>query len=272
MIMINFNTKIKLNNNVEMPVLGFGTYTIKDPTPIQWAIEAGYRLVDTATVYENEEVVGEAIKKSKVPRKELFITTKLMPADLDDPGKALDESLRKLGTDYVDLWLIHWPEPGKRIPAWKTMEKLYKKGKCRAIGVSNFTLKHLKELLETAEVIPAVNQIEFHVYLYQKELLEFCRSKGIQLESYMSLTRGRAGFEDKRIQKIAKKYSKTIPQVMLRWVLQHGLIAIPKSVHKERIIENKNIFDFSLSEEDMNALNSLNQDRHYCSWDPTNTP
>lgn len=270
--MLNLNTNIKLNNNVEMPVLGFGTYTIKDPTPIQWAIEAGYRLIDTATIYENEEVVGEAIKKSKVPRGELFITTKLMPADMDNPGKALDESLKKLGTDYIDLWLIHWPEPGKRIAAWKAMEELYKKGKCRAIGVSNFTLKHLKELLETAKVIPTVNQVEFHVYLYQKELLEFCKSKGIQLESYMSLTRGRSGFDNESIKKIAEKYSKSVAQIMLRWVLQHGLIAIPKSAHQERIIENKNIFDFFLSEEDMNILNSLNQDHHYCSWDPTGKP
>ena len=149
------------------------------------------------------------------------------------------------------------------------MEQLYKEGKCKAIGVSNFTIKHLKELLEIAEVVPAINQIEFHVYLYQKELLEFCKSKGIVLESYMSLTRSRAGFEDSKIKIVAEKHSKTVAQVMLRWILQHDVIIIPKSEHEERIKENADIFDFYISKEDMNSLNTLDKDKHYCSWDPT---
>lgn len=268
---MDINTKVRLNNDLEMPIFGFGTFKVMSAEPVLLALEEGYRLLDTATVYKNEETVGEAIQKSEIAREDIFVTTKLGHQDMDDPRKALEESLRKLKLEYVDLWLIHWPETGKRESAWKVMEKLYKEGKCKAIGVSNFTIKHLKELLEAAEVVPAINQVEFHVYLYQKELLDFCRSKGIVLESYMSLTRGRAGFDNPRMKAVAEKHSKTVAQVMLRWVLQHGLVIIPKSEHEERIRENADIFDFSISEEDMETLNTLDKDKHYCSWDPTNT-
>ncbi len=267
---MNINAKVKLNNDVEMPVLGLGTWQTgsKDAeNAVLWALQAGYRHIDTAAVYGNEAAVGNAIRKSSVQRKELFITTKLWNDDHDDPAKACSQSLKKLQLDYIDLYLMHWPVERMRNKTWKIMEDLYRQGKCRAIGVSNFTIKHLNELLMQAKIVPAVNQVEFNSYLYQKELLDFCRSQGIQLEAYSPLTRGKK-LGDPKLVSIAKKYSKTSAQILIRWALQHGIIAIPKSKSQERIQENADVFDFSISREDMEILDVFNENLRLC-WDPT---
>ena len=180
--------------------------------------------------------------------------------------KAFDKSLKELGLEYIDLYLIHWPLPYFRQHTWAAVQKIYASGKCRAIGVANYCLKHLKALLKETGIVPAVDQVEFHPYLYQKDLLELCQSKGIQLEAYSPLTHGYR-LDDERIAAIGRKYNKTIAQTMLRWSLQHGTIVIPKSVHQHRIMENISIFDFELSSADMNAIDALNENRHYV-WDP----
>lgn len=265
---MNQKSKVKLNNGVEMPILGFGTFTIHEKEPIILALKNSYGLLDTAAHYGNEEIVQKAIQESGVQREEIFLTTKLQPVDLDKPREALELSLKKLKTDYVDLWLIHKPEEGKIKKAWKEMEKLYKEGKCKAIGVANFNVNHLKEILEVAEIIPAVNQIDFNIYCYQKDVLDFCKSKGIILQAYRPLFGGKKGFENPEIKKIAKKYHKSVPQIMIRWVLQKGAATIPKSTHEERIIENKDVFDFEISEEDIKTLDGLNENVASCSWNP----
>lgn len=263
----------KLNNGIEMPVIGLGTWKIPDGAPVinsvNWALQAGYRMIDTAAMYKNEEGVGNAIKNCGLPRNEIFITTKLQPTDMGARRslKAFDKSLFALGLEYIDLYLIHWPLPLLRKPTWKALQKIYTTGKCRAIGVSNFTVRHLQELLDATGIVPAVNQVEFHPYLFQKDLLAFCREHDIQLEAYSPLTHAYR-LDDERIAAIGQKYHKTIAQIMLRWSLQHGTIVIPKSVHQERIIENISIFDFELSPEDMAAMDALNENHHY-GWDPT---
>lgn len=272
MAKLALNSTVKLNNGVRMPLLGIGTWRSppgKAEQAVLWALEAGYRHIDTAAIYKNEESVGAAIKKSGIPRKELFVTTKLWNDDHGDVEGALDASLKRLGLDYVDLYLMHWPVP-EREQSWKTLEKLYKAGKCRAIGVSNFTIRHLDSLLKAAKVVPAVNQVEFNPFLYQKELLEHCKSKGIQLEAYSPLAQGEK-LKDKGVAAIAAKYGRSNAQVMIRWALQHGLVAIPKSVHRERIIENADVFGFEVSAADMKLLDSLNENLRLC-WDPTRLP
>jgi diketogulonate reductase-like aldo/keto reductase len=223
-------------------------------------------------MYGNEKDVGEALRKSSLPREEVFITTKLWNSDhgYDKALAAFEESRKKLGLDYVDLYLIHWPVEGLRSETWKAMEKLLEQGKCRAIGVSNYMTWHLEELLSHCSTIPAVNQVEFHPYLYLKKLLDFCSSHDIQLESYSPLTKG-VKLEDPKLADLASKYSKTPAQILIRWVLQHGVIVVPKSSHKERIEENAYVFDFSISTEDMNALDSFHQNFR-SSWDPSRIP
>jgi diketogulonate reductase-like aldo/keto reductase len=261
-----------LNNGVEMPMLGLGTWQ-SGPSVIEdavlWALEAGYRHIDTAAIYGNEEGVGRAIRKSGVPREEIFVTTKIWNDDHNDPVAALERSLKKLQFDYVDLYLMHWPVP-ERLETWKILEQLYKEKKCRAIGVSNFTIKHLKELLNRAKVVPAVNQVEFSPYLYQKELHEFCKLNKIQLEAYSPLTRGKK-LNDKKLVDIANKYNKTSAQILIQWCLQHDIVVIPKSKTKKRIQENFDVFDFKISSEDIKNLDSFNENLRLC-WDPTNTP
>jgi len=268
---MDIKTAARLNNKVEMPMLGLGVCQSGDQTEdaVLWALEAGYRHVDTAAIYGNEESVGNAIKKSNIPRSELFITTKLWNDNHDDPEASLNASLSKLQLDYVDLYLIHFPVP-QRNTSWTVLEKLHKDGKCKAIGVSNFTIRHLKQLMETSEVIPAVNQVEFHPYLYQKELLEFCHSKGIQMEAYSPLTQGKK-LNDEKLISIAKKYDKKPAQILIRWNLQHNIVVIPKSVAKARILENADVFDFEISEEDMKQLDSFNENLRL-GWDPTDAP
>ncbi len=265
--------KAKLNNDIDMPMLGLGTWQISNrdvENAVLWALEAGYRHVDTAAYYNNEEGVGKAVRRSGIARDEIFVTTKLRNEDHRNPEKAFEASVNKLGMDYVDLYLIHWPVQGMRNNTWKVFEKLYRDGRCKAIGVSNFTIKHLKELLKVAKIVPAVNQVEFTPYLYQKELLEFCKKHSIQLEAYSPLTRGKK-LNDAKLSDIAKKYRKTSAQILLRWALQHDIVVIPKSKTKKRIEGNFDVFDFTIKPDDMKKLDNLNQDLRLC-WDPTNTP
>jgi len=273
---MDFNSKAVLNNGVGLPWLGFGTFRLEAGVEcrnaVLWALEAGYRLVDTAMLYGNELDVGLSVKECGIPREEIFVTTKLWTTDFgfDKTTKACSASLKKLGLDYVDLYLIHWPEGVLRSESWKALEKLYEDGRCKAIGVSNYAIRHLEELLEFADIIPAVNQVEFNPYLYQKELLDYCRKHGIQLEAYRSLLKG-LKMEDERLVGIASHYKKTPAQILIRWALQHEVIAIPKSKSRERILENAGVFDFSISQRDMKALDSFNENFR-TGWNPDNIP
>lgn len=263
-----------LANGVKFPWLGLGVWKAKEGSEVEnavkTAIQTGYRSVDTAAVYQNEEGVGRAIKECGVPREELFITTKVWNADqgYESTLKAFETSRKKLGLEYVDLYLVHWPVKGKYKETWKALEKLYKEGWVRAIGVSNFQVHHLKDLMEDCEVKPMVNQVEFHPYLTQKELLAFCKEQNIQLEAWSPLMQGEV-VNVSEIQELAKKYGKTPAQIVLRWDLQHGVVTIPKSVKEHRIKENADIFDFELTAEDMAKLDALNKN-HRFGPDPDN--
>ena len=273
---LNLQSRVRLNNGVEMPVLGLGVYQSPPgrttQNAVRSALKTGYRLIDTARIYGNEADVGEAIRNSGVPRDDIFVTTKLWNSDqgYESALRAFDASLRRLDLNYLDLYLIHFPVPEVRNESWRAMEEILKQGKCRAVGVSNFTTNHLEELLQNSDLAPAVNQVEFHPFLYQKELLNYCRKQGIHVEAYSPLARGE-NLKHPKIVAIAAKYSKTPAQVMIRWGLQHGLTVIPKSVKEERIKENSQVFDFQLSDEDMRVLDSLNQNLR-TNWDPTTVP
>lgn len=257
--------KVLLNNGIEMPQIGFGVYQIDDlqvcEEAVLHAIQTGYRLIDTAAVYQNEEAVGRAIKRSGVPREELFITTKLWIQDATSEGakRAFYASLEKLGLDYVDLYLIHQPY-NDIYGAWRAMEELYVEGKIRAIGVSNFMSGRVLDFLLNNKVTPAVNQVKVHPFHQQKELKEVAASHNIQLEAWAPLAEGKEGiFSNSILQKIAEVHGKTVAQVALRWNLQNGQIVIPKSTHKERIEENFNLFDFELSAEEMAQIGELDK-------------
>ncbi len=272
---LGINTKVKLNHGVEMPVFGLGTYQSSSKEVKQavlYALEIGYRLIDTASMYGNEKEVGEAVRGCGIPREEIFVTTKLWNSDngYERALEAFDISLKSLGLEYIDLYLIHWPVEGLRNASWKALEKLLEDGKCRAIGVSNYMIRHLKELLKNSAAVPAVNQVEFSPYLYLKDLLDFCNSHKIKLESYSPLTKGHK-LNDPEFKLLASRYSKTSAQILIRWALQKGVVVIPKSSKKERIKENAEVFDFSITPEDMKLLDSLNQNLH-TSWDPTDAP
>jgi diketogulonate reductase-like aldo/keto reductase len=264
---ISLNSAAILNNGTKMPYLGLGVYQSKNggetKNAVLYALEAGYRHIDTARIYFNEKEVGEAVKNSQIPREQIFITTKLWNTSQGYKAalKAFDESLSRLQTDYIDLFLVHWPVPGFIGESWRAMETIHKSGKCKTIGVSNYTTDHLKYLLKNCEIRPAVNQVEFSPYLYQKNLLDFCRENGIQVEAYSPLTRGKK-LNDKVLKEISAKYSKSTSQVLLRWFLQHGIVVIPKSVNQKRINENADLYDFSLSDEDMQVMDNLNEDLH----------
>lgn len=254
---------VRLNNGVEMPILGFGVFQVRDQAECERvvleAIETGYRLIDTAQSYMNEEAVGRAIKQSGVKREELFITTKLWIQSNGYEGtmKAFEASLNKLQVDYIDLYLIHQPY-GDVYGEWRAMEELYRKKKVRAIGVSNFYPDRLMDLIIHNEIVPAVNQIEVHPFHQQIETQKFLEEHHVQIESWAPFAEGKNNlFQHELLASIGKKYHKTIAQVVLRWLIQRGVVAIPKSVRKERIQENFNIFDFTLSPEDMEAIKTL---------------
>jgi diketogulonate reductase-like aldo/keto reductase len=272
---LELDTKVKLNNGVEMPLFGLGTYQASrrgTEEGVLYSLKKGYRLIDTAQMYGNEREVGNAVRRSGVPREEIFVTTKLNNSNhgYDRALRSLDTSLELLGLSYVDLFLIHWPVEGLRGESWRALEKLLEEGKCRSIGVSNYTIGHLSELRETSSTMPAVNQVEFSPYLYQKALLEFCRSNSVQLEGYSPLTKGEK-LRDPILAQIGSKYSKTPAQILLRWALQKDVVTIPKSTNMRRIQENADVFDFHLNDEDMTILDSFDRGLR-TSWDPTDAP
>ncbi|WP_276675627.1 aldo/keto reductase [Caldibacillus debilis] len=257
-----------LHNGVKMPYFGFGTYKVKEGeevyNAVRTALETGYRLIDTAALYENEEGVGRAIRDSGIPREEIFVTTKVWNSDqgYDSTLRAFETSLKKLDIGYIDLYLIHWAVKGKYLDTWKALVELYKEGKVRAIGVSNFQIHHLQDIMDHFDEIPTVNQVELHPYLTQEELREFCAKHNIKVEAWSPLGRGRL-LDLPELKRIAEKYGKTPAQVVLRWHVQNEIIVIPKSVHPERIKENADIFDFELSDEDMAAINRLNRNERF---------
>ena len=271
---LDLKSTVKLHNGVEMPWFGLGVFKVKEGSEVidsvKAAIKNGYISIDTAAVYKNEEGVGQGIKESGVPREELFITSKVWNADqgYESTLKAFDTSLEKLGLDYLDLYLIHWPVKGKYVETWKALEKLYKDGRVKAIGVSNHHVHHLKDILAEADIKPMVNQVEYHPHLTQKELHEFCKSEGIQLEAWSPLKQGEL-LTEPVIAEIGQKHQKSAAQVILRWDLQNEVVTIPKSIKEHRIIENATIFDFELSSEDMERINSLNKNERIGS-DPDN--
>lgn len=264
----NLQDTTTLNNGVKMPWFGLGVFKVEEGpelvNAVKYAIKHGYRSIDTAAIYENEAGVGqairEAIEEEGISREDLFITSKVWNSDLgyESTLAAYEASLNKLGLDYLDLYLIHWPVEGKYKDAWRALETLYKEGKVRAIGVSNFQVHHLEDLLKDAEIKPMINQVEYHPRLTQLEVKTFCQDNGIQLEAWSPLMQGQL-LDQPVLKDIANKYNKTVPQVILRWDLQNGVVTIPKSTKEHRIVENANIFDFELSNEDMELINSLNQ-------------
>ncbi|MEK3877571.1 aldo/keto reductase [Paenibacillus sp. FSL M7-0420] len=267
-MMMNLKSTTKLANGVEMPWFGLGVFKVQEGQEVidsvKAAIKAGYRSIDTASVYGNEEGVGQAIRESGVAREELFITTKVWNTEqgYDSTLAAFDQSLSKLGLDYADLYLVHWPIRAKYKDTWRALEKLYADGKVRAIGVSNFQIDHLEDLLADATVKPMVNQVELHPLLNQQELREYCKAQGIQIEAWAPLAQGHL-LDNEVLADIAARHHKTLPQVILRWDLQNGIVTIPKSVKAERIIANADIFDFELSEEEISRINGLNRDQRF---------
>lgn len=251
-----------LNNNLKMPILGLGTYKVKDyndlDCSIKTALDIGYRHIDTASFYENEDMIGKILKESSVSRDEIFLATKLWNTDhgYEKTLNAFNESLKKLDTDYIDLYLIHWPNQMHK-ETWRAMEKLYRDGYIKAIGVSNYKVSHLKELMDNFDTVPAVNQIEFHPELVQTELMNFCKENHIQVEAWSPLMRGRV-FDIGLFKQLSEKYNKSISQIVLRWDIQMGTSTIPKSINPDRIKENSDIFDFVISDDDMKKISSLN--------------
>ena len=262
------NNSTKLNNGMTMPLLGLGVYDMykaEAERAVEDALAIGYRLIDTASMYENEVEIGNAIKNAGVDRSDIFLTTKLNNTDhgYDQALKAFDDSLKKLDQDYVDLYLIHWPIKEGRAASWKALEKLYEDKRVKAIGVANYNIALLEELKSTANIVPAVNQIEFSPWLFQEDLLNYCKTAGIQVQSYSPITRG-LKFSDERLVLLCKKYNKTPAQIVLNWHLQHGISTIPKSSKKERLIENFEATSFTLSSEDVKIMNGFNENFRIC--------
>ncbi|WP_289140654.1 aldo/keto reductase [uncultured Brevibacillus sp.] len=267
-----------LNNGVKMPWFGLGVFKVEEGpelvNAVQAAIRNGYRSIDTAAIYGNEEGVGQGIaqglKETGISREELFVTSKVWNADLgyESTLAAFDLSLKKLGLDYLDLYLIHWPVAGKYKDAWRALEQLYKEGKVKAIGVSNFQIHHLQNLMQDAEIKPMINQVELHPRLTQKEIRDFCKQEGIQVEAWSPLMQGQL-LDNPVLQEIAERHGKSIAQVILRWDLQHGIVTIPKSTKEHRIQENADVFNFELTAEDMEKIDALNEN-HRVGPDPDN--
>lgn len=256
---------IELNNGQKMPLLGLGVYKATGDGIVEdaifHAVNTGYRLIDTASVYKNEDGVGRGIRELSIPREELFITTKIWnnAQRVGDIEGSFNRSLDRMKLDYVDLYLIHWPVPGCFKETWRELEKIYRSGRAKSIGVSNFTVLQLEELAAVSGIVPAVNQIEFHPLWNRSDILAYCRLKGIAVQAYSPLARG-AYLNNTIISRIAQKYNKTTAQVGLRWSIQKGVAVIPKSVHPDRIISNAQIFDFELSAIDMQLIDELNED------------
>jgi methylglyoxal/glyoxal reductase len=252
-----------LNNGVSMPLLGLGVYDMYQKEAEQavlWALELGYRLIDTAAMYHNETEIGNAVRASGVNRSELFITTKVNNTDqgFEETLRAFDVSQEKLQTDYIDLYLVHWPLRDTRKDTWKALERLYSEGRVRAIGVANYLIPFLDELETHATVVPVVNQVEFSPYLFLEDLLDHCQKKNIQLQAYTPLVRGQR-MDDPRLQTLAKKYEKTPAQMILRWAIQHGVSTIPKSANQARLKENFGVFDFEISADDLRMMDGFNE-------------
>ena len=276
--MKNLQSITTLHNGTKMPWLGLGVFKVEEGqelvNAVKTAITHGYRSVDTAAIYGNEVGVGqgvrEAVEETGIAREDLFITSKVWNSELgyESTIAAYEESLTKLGLDYLDLYLIHWPVAGKYKEAWRALETLYKEGRVKAIGVSNFQIHHLEDLMKDAEIKPMVNQVEYHPRLTQKELQAFCQQQDIQLEAWSPLMQGEL-LDNADLQEIADKYGKSVAQVILRWDLQNGVITIPKSTKEHRIAENATVFDFELTPDDMERIDSLNQN-HRVGPDPDN--
>lgn len=272
---LSITSTLPLNDGRTIPLFGLGTF-LSEPgsqtrDAVLWALEAGYRHIDTARIYGNEQDVGTAIGESGLPRSEVYLTTKVWNDDqgYDSTLRACDESLKRLGMDYVDLYLVHWPVPDLRNETWKALVELQRTGRARSIGVSNFMIKHLNELLATTDVVPAVNQVEISPFIQRKKLNAYCRDKGIVVESYSTLGRGqRTG--DERLAGVGEPYGKTPAQVALRWALQSDIVIIPKSVRKERILENAALFDFELTDADMEVIAGFDENASVMppTWDP----
>lgn len=260
----DINGKFTLNNGVQMPYLGLGVYKADDGQQvidsINWALDAGYRHIDTASFYGNESGVGKAVRESAIERSDIFVTTKVWNADqgYDTTLQAFDVSIKNMQLDYIDLYLVHWPVKGKFKETWRAFEEIYKSGKVKAIGVSNFLQFQLEDLMESANVVPAVNQMEFHPYLVQQSLIDFCKTNGIQYQSWSPLMVGGVMDID-LLKKLGAKYEKSPAQIVIRWNLQKGVIVIPKSVHHDRIIANANVFDFQLSNKEIKAIDALDK-------------
>ena len=274
---ISTKNKLKLNNGMEIPSIGYGTYQIRKKSEIENSIKIaydnGYRLFDTAVMYGNENLLGNAFIKHKIPREEIFITTKILPSDMtyEKSKKSIEESLKKLKLKYIDMVLIHWPEVKKkedRINVWKAMEESVNEGKVKCIGVSNFLEGHLNHILSNCKIKPVVNQIECNPLYYDKQTIDFCKSQNILIEAYCPL----AEFDSKLIKNkiivgLSNKYNKTVPQIILKWIMQKGIIPLPKSVHKDYIIQNINLDDFEINNDDMKLIDGL-ECGYKIDWDP----
>jgi methylglyoxal/glyoxal reductase len=274
------SSRVPLRDGGAMPVLGLGVFQSPPGADthqaVAWALKEGYRLIDTAAMYGNEADVGAAVRESGLARDDVFVTTKLWHTDhgYESARRAARRSLETLGLEYLDLYLIHWPRantPDDRLGSWKALEELHREGLARAIGVSNYAPRHLEEIAAHGTAMPSVNQVEFHPFVYDPELLSFCDARGIRVEAYSPLTRNRR-LDDPTVAEIARARGRTSAQVLIRWGLQHGIVEIPKSVRRERIHENAQVFDFALSAAEMARLDGLRDRRRVTQWDPAQIP
>lgn len=252
--------RVRLSNGIEMPIVGLGVWNIRPgedtERAVRAALDAGYRLIDTAKLYGNEASVGAAVRESGIPREEIFITTKLWPTDFSNPLDGFNASLSRLGLEYVDLYLVHWPIPRMPRSVWQSLERVYDEKRARAIGVSNYGVREIESLFTYARVRPAVNQVRFSPFDFRRDLLDYCDAQHIALEAYSPLTRG-AKLREHTVVAIAKKYGKSPAQIMIRWCVEHGVIAIPKSSNPDRIRENIEVFNFEIAADDMTALDEI---------------